>query len=678
MQRGLCLTLLLIGSCVSSSARGDEKLAAEVSGIDQQNFAPQIALHDDFYAHVNGGWLERTEIPPDKSNYGSFTVLTDASEAALRKIIEESAARPGKQLGSDEQKVGDLYQSFINVERLNELGIRPLAQELARIAALQNKNQLIVWMGSTQRRSVGNVLAQFVEPDARKSDQYIVYLNQSGTNLPDRDYYLKDEDRFQAIRAAYEKYIAALLTEANYPQPARAAKRILELETTLARAQWTRVENRDPVKTYNKLTPAEIGVLMPHFLWDAYAQSAGLGTQSAFVVRQPSFLQGLDAAFEATPLDVWQDYFSFAVIDGFAPALGERFDQLHFDFHKRTLTGVAEQSPRWKRGIEVLNGAVGELVGKIYVREYFSPAAKERMQQLVENLKKAFAQRIDQLDWMSQGTKLQAHDKLSKFRTKIGYPDAWRDYSQLQIDSQDLVGNLMRAAEFEYERQLAKLGRPIDRGEWEMTPQTVNAYYNPLMNEIVFPAAILQPPFFNLEADDAVNYGAIGAVIGHEISHGFDDKGSQYDGDGNLRNWWTREDREEFDGRGKQLVAQYSEYQPIDKMHIDGELTLGENIGDLGGLSVAHTAYVLSLQGKSSPVIDGLSGRSRFFLGWAQIWRRKYRDEELRRRLLTDPHSPSQYRCNGIVSNLDVFYEAFPVQPGHKMYIAPEKRVRIW
>lgn len=677
MPRAICLTWIA-AACILPCAGGDEPSRATASGIDRENFDARIALHDDFYAHVNGGWLERTQIPPDKSNYGSFTVLTDESEKALRKIIEASASRPNKEPGSDEQKVGDLYQSFTNIERLNELGLQPLEKELARIAGLQDKSQLIEWMGSAQRRGMGNVVMAFVEPDARKSDEYIVYVNQAGTNLPDRDYYLKDDERFQAIRKAYAQYIEALLTEAKYPEPARAAQRILELETRFAEAQWTRVANRDPVATYNKLNSQEIGALMPHFDWAAYARHAGVGGQSAFIIRQPDFLKGVDRAFDATLLEIWKDYFSFVVLDTYAPALSARFDQLHFEFHKRTLTGVAEQSPRWKRGIDVLNGALGELVGKIYVREYFAPEAKERMEELVDNLKKAFAARIDKLDWMSPGTKLQAHEKLAKFRTKIGYPDQWRDYSKLEIEANDLVGNLMRAAAFEYDRQLAKLGRPIDRGEWEMTPQTVNAYYNPLMNEIVFPAAILQPPFFNLASDDAVNYGAIGAVIGHEISHGFDDKGSEYDGDGNLRKWWTREDREEFDRRGKQLVAQYSQYQPIDKIPVNGELTLGENIGDLGGLSVALTAYELSLDGKSPPVIDGLSGHARFFLGWAQIWRRKYRDEELRRRLLTDPHSPSQYRCNGIVSNLDGFYEAFPVQRGHKMYIEPEQRVRIW
>ncbi|MEO1969972.1 MAG: M13-type metalloendopeptidase, partial [Pirellulaceae bacterium] len=409
-----------------------------------------------------------------------------------------------------------------------------------------------------------------------------------------------------------------------------------------------------------------------------YAEAAGIGRQKQFVVRQPSFLIAFGVLYDETPLEVWKDYYFYRTVNSYASLLGDKLDALRFGFYQKTLRGVTEQQPHWKRAIQMMNGVLGELLGKIYVREYFTPLAKERMGELVENLKRALAKRIDDLEWMSIGTRRAALEKLGKFTTKIGYPDEWEDYTKLDIVADDLIGNLMRASDFQYNDMLDKLGGPIDRGEWHMTPQTVNAYYNPVMNEIVFPAAILQPPFFNLDADDAVNYGAIGAVIGHELSHGFDDKGSKYDGDGNLRNWWTKEDRDEFDRRAAELVRQYGEFSPVDGMKVNGELTLGENIGDLGGINTAYTAYLLSLDGKKPAVIDGFTGPQRFFLGWGQIWRRKYREEELRRRLLTDPHSPSQYRCNGILANMDAFYEAFDLAKENDMFISPEKRVRIW
>ncbi len=672
------VTLSFFVACGCLGFVGAESGADRVSGIDTSGFAPDIAPGQDFYEHVNGKWLEQTEIPGDKSDYGIFTYLTDESQKALRAIVEHSASLPDKKPGSDDQKVGDFYQSYLDLEGLEKLGIEPLRAELDRVAKLSSKEALIGLMAENQRRGISNPFVVFVSPDARKSDEYAIYLSQAGISLPDRDYYLKDDERFQKIRAAFVTYVEHLMAEAGFDHADQIAAKVLELETKIAAGHWDRVENRDPIKTYNKVSPEELQALMPHISWEKYAASAGLTKPASLIVRQPSYLQSLDKLFDEVSLADWQNYYRYRLVNAYAEALTAKFDALHFEFFDKTLRGVTEQSPRWKRGLDMLDGVLGELVGKIYVREYFKPAAKERMTGLVENLRKAFAERIQNLDWMSENTKREALAKLAKVNVKIGYPNKWIDYARLEVRPHDLVGNLIRAAEFEYQRMIEKLGGPIDRDEWHMNPQTVNAYYNPLMNEIVFPAAILQAPFFNLEADDAVNYGSIGAVIGHELSHGFDDKGSRFDGDGNLRNWWSEEDRKAFDERGKRLADQYSEYAPIDNLKVNGELTLGENIGDLGGVNVAFRAYQLSLGDKKSPVIDGFTGEQRFFLGYAQIWRRKYRDEELRRRLLTDPHSPARYRVIGIVSNIDGFYEAFEVKPGQPMYLAPEDRVRIW
>lgn len=675
---GVCC--LVIGTAfVFNAIWGEEaKPIALKSGIDKQHFKASVKPSDDFYVHVNGKWLDEFEIPADRSNYGSFTSLADDAEKALRTIIEATAAKEGNAKGSDDQKVGDFYGSFMNRELRNKLGIKPIQSLLDQVASIKDKKELARWMGQVATRHLSNPFANYVNGDAKNSSQYIVYITQSGISLPDRDYYLSDDERYKKIRAAYSEYLVNILKASGHDNPAQGAERVLALETRFAEAHWTKVENRDPNKTYNLLNGDKIAEMIPRFDWATYAKHAGIGEQDNFVVRQPSYLESFGKIYDETPLEVWKDFYYFNVVGQFGSYLNEELDELNFKFFSTTLRGVTEQRPDWKRGISMLNGILGELIGKIYVREYFSPIAKKRMGELVDNLKLAFAKRIDELDWMSLGTKKQARDKLAKFTTKIGYPDEWEDYTKLEIEADDLVGNLLRAGDFQYQDMLDKLGGPIDRGEWHMNPQTVNAYYNPLMNEIVFPAAILQPPFFNLEADDAVNYGAIGAVIGHELSHGFDDKGSQFDGDGNLRNWWTKEDRDEFEGRAAVLVKQYSEYSPVDGMNVNGELTLGENIGDLGGINVAYTAYLLSLEGGEGPTIEGMTGKQRFFLGWGQIWRRKYREEELRNRLLTDSHSPSQYRCNGILSNMDAFYDAYDIPKGSSMYIAPKNRVRIW
>ena len=670
------------GAGVLSSARNLD--AAEpvdgkaVSGIELQHVSKTITPGTNFYEYVNEGWLKSTEIPADRSNYGSFSVLEDETKAAIRTLIEAAAADTSAAPGSDAQKVGDFYRSLTNLELREKLGMQPIQGMLDEIAAVKSLEDLSKVAARLQRRGVVGVMAGYISPDARKSDQYTVYLTQAGITLPDRDYYLSEEARFADIRKGLQTYVQDMLTAFKHPKAAVAAEQLLALEKKIAEIQWARVENRDPVKTYNKVNQDELAGQLSNFAMKAYLEAMGVSKQYEFIVRQPSYMEGVNKLLAEIPLETWKDYYTFRVIDAYSPDLTQMLEKRHFDFHETLLSGVEEQKPLWKKGVEACDQVLGEIVGKLYVDKHFPPRAKVRMKELVENLKGAFAQRIDGLEWMSPVTKKQAHEKLSKFTTKIGYPDVWKDYSKLVIKPDDLVGNYMRAAEVEFQRDVDRLGGPIDRNEWGMTPQTINAYYNPVMNEIVFPAAILQPPFFNLEADDAVNYGGIGGVIGHEISHGFDDKGSEYDGDGNLRKWWSVEDREEFERRAKQLTDQYNAYKPFEDMNVNGSLTLGENIGDLGGMAGAYAAYRLSLGGKEAPVIDGLTGDQRFFLGWAQIWRRLYREPELRKRLMTDPHSPSQYRANGIVSNMDAFYKAFDIKPEEPMYLAPEKRVRIW
>lgn len=676
---GLAVVVMAAGVGIGPNVGAAEPAEGKgVSGIELKNISKTISPGKDFYEYVNENWLKSTEIPADRSNYGSFSLLEDETKAAIRTLIEAAAADKNAAPGSDAQKVGDFYRSLTNLELREKLGTQPIQGLLDEIAAVKSVAELSKVAGSLQRKGVVGVMAGYISPDARKSDQYTVYLTQAGITLPDRDYYLSDEPRFAEIRKGLQVYMQDMLGAFKHPKSAEAAEQLLALEKKIAAIQWARVENRDPVKTYNKVNQEELAGQMSNFAMKAYLEVLGVSKQYEFIVRQPSFIEGVNKLLVEIPLDTWKDYYTFRVIDAYGMDLTEALEKRHFQFHETLLSGVEEQKPLWKKGVEACDRVLGEIVGKLYVDKHFPPRAKERMKELVDNLKGAFAQRIDGLEWMSPVTKKQAHEKLSKFTTKIGYPDVWKDYSKLVIKADDLVGNYMRAAEVEFQRDVDRLGGPIDRTEWGMTPQTINAYYNPVMNEIVFPAAILQPPFFNLDADDAVNYGGIGGVIGHEISHGFDDKGSEYDGDGNLRKWWSIEDREEFERRAQQLTDQYDAYKPFEDMSVNGKLTLGENIGDLGGMACAYAAYRLSLGGKEAPVIDGLTGDQRFFLGWGQIWRRLYREPELRKRLITDPHSPSQYRANGIVSNMDAFYKAFEIKPTDPMYIAPEKRVRIW
>lgn len=646
------------------------------SGIDTSLFDSEVDPGDNFYHYANNVWLQKTEIPSDKADYGIFTILNDETQEQVRSLIENAAKKEG-QPGSADQKVGDLYKSVLNLEARDAAGIQPI-QSMLDMIDQASQDEIETVMGELSKRGVNPVLGGYVNVDAKKSDQYAIYLTQSGLTLPDRDYYLLDDDRYVQAREALEAYAKDMLTFVGVDNPGKAANEVLDLESKLAAVQWSKTENRDPIATYNQKTSKEMVDLLGSFQWQNYADAAGMGDADSFVVRQPSYLESVGQLAGELDIDSVKSYLRFRVIDSYGDSLSEQIEKRHFRFHGTTISGITEQEPLWKRAVNTTGSVLGELVGQLYVEKYFRAEAKARMNELVGNLKSAFADRIKTRDWMGDGTKKQAFDKLSLFNNKIGYPDEWKDYSKLDIDSPVLAENLIAYAQFEHNRDLEKLGGPIDRNEWHMTPQTINAYYNPVMNEIVFPAAILQPPFFNMLADDAVNYGGIGAVIGHELSHGFDDKGSKYDGKGNLRMWWTPSDREEFERRAAGLVQQYSEFEPVEGNFVNGELTLGENIGDLGGLSVAYQAYRLSLGGQEAPVIDGLTGDQRFFLGWAQVWRRLYREPELLKRLVTDPHSPSEYRVNGIVRNMDAWYKAFDVSPESDLYLDPADRVRIW
>ncbi|NMO14326.1 peptidase M13 [Pyxidicoccus fallax] len=647
-------------------------------GVELNHLDRSVRPQDDFYKFVNGNWLKTASIPADRARYGTFIELADKAELAMRAIIEEAGAAQARQPGSTQQKVGDLYNSFMDTQRIEAQGLEPVRAELQRVKALKSAAELPELFAEFMRDGVQVPFGIYVGQDAKQATRYIVYASQSGLGLPDRDYYFKQEPRFVETRAAYVAYIEKLLTLAGEKDAKKAAQAILQLETALAEMSWDRVKNRDREATYNLKTVAELDALTPGFPWARFLKAAGAESTPAVIVRQPDYFQAMSGLLKKTPLPVLKQYLTFKVLDERAPLLSSAFDTANFEFRGKTLQGMQENRPRWKRAVEVVNVSLGEAVGQLYVERHFSPASKQRMQELVANLREAFRKGIDGLDWMSPATKAQAQAKLAKFNVKIGYPEKWRDYSSLEITAGDLVGNVRRGDAFEFNRQMAKLGKPIDRAEWHMSPQTVNAYYSSTMNEIVFPAAILQPPFFNPEADDATNYGAIGGVIGHEFSHGFDDQGSRSDGDGNLRDWWTAEDKAGFEKRTAMLVEQYNGFSPLEAMNVNGKLTLGENIGDLSGLTVAYQSYKLSLQGKPAPTIDGFTGDQRFFLGWAQIWRGLYRDDAMRQMLLTDSHSPPQYRVNGVVRNMPEFYEAFGVKQGDAAWLPPEQRVKVW
>ncbi len=673
---------LVLAACATeqSVAPSGSSASALRSGVLKQNFDTTVRAQDDFYRHVNGLWLATTEIPSDRSNYGTFTLLAEGAEHNLRTILEEASASKDAQPGSHEQWAGDLYASFMDTATIEARGLEPLAAELKAIDAIASKADLARYIGHLQRFGVGHPFGFFVSIDRKNSTNYLPVIVQSGLSMPDRDYYLSDDARLKGIRAKYQQYVRDLLAASGVRDADAAAAQILALETRIASAHWTRVQNRDAEKTYNRRDIAALRKMVPAFDWDAFLQGAGVPAAKveAVSVTQPSYFEALNGLFAQTPPADWQRYLRFKLLNAYAPALPEQFANLHFEFNDRTVSGIEQMKPRWKRAVETVDNSIGEVAGRLYVERHFSPKAKERIQALVDNLIAAYSEGIDDLEWMTPETKVRAHAKLAQFTTKIGYPSVWREWPGLVIRRDEVVGNQMRAAEVRFDRNVARLGGPVDRTEWRMTPQTVNAYYSPPSNEIVFPAAILQPPFFDPEADDAVNYGGIGSVIGHEISHGFDDQGRRYDGAGNLSDWWAPQDNEEFTRRAKALGAQYNALSPMPDQHVNGDLTMGENIADLAGVAMAYRAYQLSLKGKPAPVIDGLSGDQRFFTGWAQVWARKYRDDELRKRLLTDPHAPSEYRTNNILSNIDPFHAAFGVEANDRMFRPAQERVKIW
>ena len=645
------------------------------SGVDRSGMDAAVRPQDDFFRYVNGGWLATTQIPADRSRFGTFDVLGDAAERNVRQIIEDAAA--GRVEDPDARRVGDFYTAYMDSARVETLGLSPLAPDFARIAAVTSREGLVRYFADNGRSFGPNPLAVYVGVDDRNSSRYIVNLVQSGTGLPDRSYYL--EDRFAEARAGYLGYLTTLFTLSDTPDAAARAERVLALETAMATAQWTRVQNRDPEATYNPMAVRDLAAQFPNLHTDALFDGLGLdGRIDSVVVGQPPFVAAMDSLMAAVPLATWTDYARVRTIHSAAGVLPTAFAQARFDFFGRQLSGQQQDRPRWKKAVGATGGTFGESVGRVYVARHYPAAAAARMDALIGNLREAFRVSITNLAWMSPETRERALEKLDAYTYKIGTPTEWEAYEGLAVSPTDLVGNLRNATAWGFADRMSKLGTDPDRTEWGMTPQTVNAYYNPGFNEIVFPAAILQPPFFDVDADDAANYGAIGAVIGHEFSHGFDDQGSQYDAQGNLRNWWTDADRAAFTEKTDRLVAQYDAYAPYPDANVNGRLTLGENIADLSGLTMAYRAYQISLGGRPAPVIDGFTGDQRFFMGWARSWRSAAREAALRQQLQTDPHSPGEYRANGPLGHLDAFYTAFDVQPGDPMYVAPADRIRLW
>ena len=653
-------------------------------GIDTNQFDPVVRPHDDLFRHVNGPWLETAEIPADRATAGAFMTLRDDAEAKVREIVEAAQSGDSGSIDDEQRKIGDLYASFMDDGRIEELGATPLAPELAKVDSITTITDFANTLGVLERAGVGSVFAMFIAPDEGNPERYIAYLVQSGLGLPDESYYRGDD--FASIREAYVKHVETMFDLAGLADAQARADRVFALETKIARFHWDRVACRDAQKTYNPRNHDELRQLTTTFDWDSWAINARIPERvlAEVIVAQPSYFEGLTGLLTMDELESWKDWLRWQAINSAAPYLCGAFVDANFAFYGKTLSGTDELRPRWKRGVGFVESAMGEALGKIYVRTEFPASSKARMEELIANLIEAYRRSIAALTWMGEDTKQQALAKLESFTPKIGHPENWRDYSKLETDRGDVLGNARRALAFAMDREIAKIGSPIDRDEWYMTPQTVNAYYNPTMNEIVFPAAILQPPFFHAEADDAVNYGAIGAVIGHEIGHGFDDQGSHYDGTGALRNWWTDEDRESFEKLTGALIAQYNDLSPTgaDGHTVNGELTIGENIGDLGGLGIAHKAFRLSQENdartEAEPDVDGLSADQRFFISWAQAWQGKVREPEVVRRLTVDPHSPPEFRCNQVVRNIDAFYEAFDLSKDDALWLDPGERVDIW
>jgi putative endopeptidase len=669
LKISLVAAVVLMASC--------NKKEELISGVTKKNMDTLVKPGDNFDAYVNGTWVKNNKIPADKTSYGAFDILYDQSQKDVKAIIEEASKGTFAE-GSDEQKIGDYYSSFMNRKDRDAKGIAPIQPELKNIDAIANYTDLAAYFGKSNRTGVSMPFSVVVTEDFKNPKQYTLMTWQGGLGLPEREYYLQVDAKMVETRAKYVAHIEKMLQLVGLPNAAESASKIMALETVLATSHMKKEETRNTAKLYNKYKVADLKKLMADFDWNAMLKNAGIDKEKTIVISQVEYTKSLNTIIKNTPIDTWKTYLKWSLINNTSNYLTTALDKQNFDFYGKTLYGTEAQEEDWKRGVSTVNGGLGEIVGKVYVKKHFSPEAKERMTGMVKNLLKAYAESIKKLDWMSANTKKEALAKVDKFMIKIGYPDQWRDYSALKVAKNDLYGNAERARAFEYNRMLNKLGKPVDRTEWGMTPQTVNAYYNPTLNEIVFPAAILQPPFFNLKAEDAVNYGGIGAVIGHEIGHGFDDQGSTFDGEGVMRNWWTPQDLTAFKAKTKSLVDQYSAFKVFPDLNLNGEFTLGENIGDLGGLSIAIKAYKLSLNGKEAPVMDGFTGIQRVFLGWGQVWLDKSREKAIRNQIASDPHSPAKFRINAVVRNVPEFYEAFKIKPTDSLYLATDKRVKIW
>jgi putative endopeptidase len=659
-----------------SSAKRAAKPQLGSFGVDLTGMDKTVAPGDDFYKFVNGKWMARTEIPADRSSWGGFAILRNLSDERTRSIIED-AAKTQNAPGSVMEKIGVTYATFMDEAAIEAKGAAPLKPYLDAIAAISTPRELAQAMALANRRGLDMPIGVGIQQNIANNMVYAVYAGQGGLGMPDRDYYLKDDAKSVETRAKYLTHIAAMLKLAGLPDPDGAAKRIYDFEYSIAQVQWSKAELRQVEKLFNPMPAAALSTKMPGFDWTTMLAESGLAKESVVIVTQPSALTATAKILDATPMPVLKEYLAYHTITNVAPLLSKAFVTENFAFYGTTLSGTPQLKDRWKRGVDLVNTSLGEAVGQVYVERYFPPAAKAKADELVRNLIAAMDIRLSKLTWMAPETKVKARAKLAAFTPKIGYPDKWRDYSTLNVVPGDALGNAERVADFNYQRQLDKMGKPVDRSEWFMTPQTVNAYANPLMNEVVFPAAILQPPFFDPNADPAVNYGGIGAVIGHEISHHFDDQGRKFDMKGNFAEWWTAEDVKRFKAYTDRVVAQYGAYEPVKGLHVNGELTLGENMADLAGLNVAYDAYKISLKGKPAPVIGGYTGDQRFFLGFGQIWQNKSREAAIRQQILTDPHTPGAWRPY-VARNVDAWYKAFNVKPGQKYYLAPKARIKVW
>ena len=693
---------LLTASLVNCSPDVDVSQPVRGLGVQLEHMDRSVRPQDDFFRYVNGGWLASTEIPPDRSRWGAFDELRDQAEQQVLAIIREAAgvdatsqlpapqplpsqaaasqgsAERQEEIQEETEKIGNMYRAFMDTERIEALGLQPLQPWLDEVDALASHDDLpLYWAGAPARRSTAP-LAFGVGQDQQQSDRYITSFAQSGLGLPDRDYYLNEDAGARELRGWYLQHIADMMQLAGHDDPQQAARHVLDVESRLAEAHWTRIQNRDRTATYNRLSPQRLAEQAPGIDWLQFLTASGLPPVDELVVRQPDYLQALAGFYQQISMDAWRDYHRYHLLRQNAQWLPAAFVELHFDFFGRRLSGQPQMRPREQRAVSAVESVLGFAVGRLYVERHFQPEARQRMSALVSNLLAAFEQAIDELEWMSAATRQEAQDKLARLNTKIGFPDVWEDSSCLEVRADDLLGNVQRSRQCDFERLAARLNEPVDRDEWFMTPQTVTAYYSATRNEIVFPAAILQPPFFNVEADDAINYGAIGAVIGHEITHAFDDQGRRSDGHGNLRDWWAVEDEVQFRDRAQLMVQQFDAYEPLPGQFIQGALGLGENIADLGGLTVSWQAWQRSLEGQPAPVIEGFTGAQRFFLGWGQIWRIQFREEALRRQLMTGPHAPGEYRVLGALSNMPAFYQAFDVNPGDGLYREPDDRVKIW